>query len=66
MHAVWQAQGHGCSVGAIGVAIGGDRATGYHFAKQQLFRTLDDMNPNPELAKLGTISSTPQCLPSRL
>ena len=52
MHAVYQAQGHGCSAGAIGVAIGGDRASGYHFAKQQLFRTLDDINPNPELAKL--------------
>jgi fumarate hydratase class I len=52
MHAVYQAQGHGCSVGAIGVAIGGDRATGYQFAKQQLFRTLDDINPNPELAAL--------------
>lgn len=52
MHAVWQAQGHGCSVGAIGACIGGDRATGYEVAKQQLFRTLDDVNPNPELAKL--------------
>jgi fumarate hydratase class I len=52
MHAVYQAQGHGCSVGAIGVAIGGDRASGYHHAKQQLFRTLDDINPNPELARL--------------
>ncbi|MEX2089210.1 MAG: FumA C-terminus/TtdB family hydratase beta subunit [Bacteroidota bacterium] len=52
LHAVWQAQGQGCSIGAIGVAIGGDRTTGYGFAKQQLFRTLDDINPNPELAKL--------------
>jgi fumarate hydratase class I len=52
MHAVWQAQGQGCSVGAIGVAIGGDRASGYNYAKQQLFRELDDINPNPELAKL--------------
>jgi fumarate hydratase class I len=52
MHAVWQAQGQGCSVGAIGVAIGGDRTSGYHYAKQQLFRSLDDVNPNPELAKL--------------
>ncbi|MBM2839909.1 MAG: fumarase, class homodimeric, partial [Bacteroidetes bacterium] len=52
MHAVYQAQGQGCSVGAIGVAIGGDRASGYHYAKQQLFRLLDDVNPNPELAKL--------------
>jgi fumarate hydratase class I len=54
MHAVWQAQGHGCSIGAIGVAIGGDRASGYHYAKQQLFRPLDDINSNPELAKLET------------
>jgi fumarate hydratase class I len=52
MHSVWQAQGHGCSVGAIGVGIGGDRTTGYALAKQQLFRLLDDVNPNPELAKL--------------
>ncbi len=52
MHAVWQAQGHGCSVGAIGVGIGGDRTTGYALAKEQLFRTLDDINPDPELAKL--------------
>ena len=52
LHAIWQAQGQGCSVGALGVAIGGDRASGYHYAKQQLFRTLDDVNPNPELAKL--------------
>lgn len=52
LHAVWQAQGQGCSVGAIGVAIGGDRALGYQYAKQQLFRLLDDINPNPELAKL--------------
>ena len=52
LHSVWQAQGQGCSVGAIGVAIGGDRSSGYHYAKQQLFRLLDDINPNPELAKL--------------
>jgi len=52
LHAVWQAQGQGCSVGVLGVAIGGDRASGYHYAKQQLFRTLDDINPNPDLAKL--------------
>jgi fumarate hydratase class I len=52
LHAVWQAQGHGCSIGAIGVAVGGDRASGFHYAKQQLFRLLDDINPNPELAKL--------------
>lgn len=52
MHAVWQAQGHGCSVGALGVGVGGDRTTGYALAKQQLFRELDDINPNGELAAL--------------
>lgn len=52
MHAVYQAQGHGCSVGAIGVAIGGDRTSGYAHAKQQLFRRLDDVNPDPALAAL--------------
>lgn len=52
LHAVWQAQGQGCSAGAIGVCIGGDRASGYLNAKEQLFRSLDDTNPNPELAKL--------------
>lgn len=52
LHAVWQAQGHGCSIGALGVAVGGDRATGFQFAKEQLLRPLDDINPVPELAKL--------------
>ena len=52
LHSVYQAQGQGCSAGAIGVAIGGDRANSYNMAKQQLFRPLDDINPDPELAKL--------------
>ena len=52
LHAVWQAQGHGCAPGAVGVCIGSDRAHGYTLAKYQLFRTLDDVNPVPELAKL--------------
>src|SRR6476661_242963 len=52
LHAVWQAQGQGCSPGALGVCIGSDRAHGYDLAKGQLFRTLDDVNPDPELAKL--------------
>ncbi len=52
MHAVWQAQGQGCSAGAIGVCIGGDRTTGYEHAKGQLFRSLDDENPNPPLRAL--------------
>src|SRR2546426_432178 len=52
LHAVWQAQGQGCAPGAVGVCIGSDRAHGYDLAKAQLFRTLDDANPNPVLAKL--------------
>jgi len=54
LHAVWQAQGQGCAPGAVGVCIGSDRAHGYDLAKMQLFRTLDDVNPNPTLAKLET------------
>jgi fumarate hydratase, class I len=52
LHAVWQAQGKGCSPGAVGVCLGGDRTTGYLHAKEQLFRTIDDLNPDPRLAEL--------------
>lgn len=52
LHAVYQAQGQGCSAGFLGVGIGGDRTTGYELAKQQLFRAVDDVNPNPELDRL--------------
>jgi fumarate hydratase, class I len=52
LHAVWQAQGQGCAPGAVGVCIGSDRAHGYVLAKYELFRTLDDVNPVPELAAL--------------
>ncbi len=52
LHAVYQAQGHGCSAGFIGVGIGGDRTTGYELAKMQLFRPVDDVNPNEDLRKL--------------
>jgi fumarate hydratase class I len=52
LHAVWQAQGKGCSPGAVGVCIGGDRTSGYLQAKEQLFRTIDDLNSDPRLAEL--------------
>jgi fumarate hydratase, class I len=52
LHAVYQAQGQGCSAGFIGVGIGGDRTTGYELAKKQLFRAVDDVNENEELFKL--------------
>ena len=59
LHAVWNAQGKGCSPGAVGVCIGGDRTSGYLHAKEQLFRTLDDVNPDPRLAELeASIMST--------
>ncbi len=52
MHAVYQAQGQGCGAGFLGVGIGGDRSSGYDLAKAQLFRNMDDVNPNEMLAKL--------------
>jgi fumarate hydratase class I len=52
LHAVWRAQGKGCSPGAVGVCIGGDRTSGYLHAKEQLFRTLDDVNPDERLATI--------------
>ena len=47
-----KAQGKGCGPGFLGVCIGGDRATGYEYAKEQLLRELDDTNPDPKLAAL--------------
>src|SRR6186997_1382454 len=59
LHAVWKAQGKGCAPGAVGVCIGGDRTSGYTHAKEQLFRTLDDANPDPRLAEVeASVMST--------
>src|SRR5947208_1294362 len=52
LDAVWQAQGKGCGPGFLGVCVGGDRASGYEYAKEQLLRELDDINPSAELAAL--------------
>ena len=49
LDAVLQAQGKGCGPGILGVCIGGDRATGYEFSKQQLLRKLDDKNEREDL-----------------
>jgi fumarate hydratase class I len=49
LDAVLQAQGKGCGPGILGVCIGGDRATGYEFSKQQFLRALEDRNPVAEL-----------------
>jgi fumarate hydratase class I len=52
LDAVLQAQGKGCGPGILGICIGGDRATGYEFSKQQFLRKLDDHNENAELDRL--------------
>jgi len=52
LDAVLQAQGKGCGPGILGVCIGGDRATGYEFSKQQFLRKLDDRNENGDLDTL--------------
>ena len=50
--AIRHAQGLGCAPGSLGIAIGGDRGSGYLCSKEQLLRNLDDVNPDPTLAKL--------------
>ena len=52
LDAVYNAQGKGCAPGVLGVAIGGDRGSSYYASKEALFRSLDETNPDPELAKL--------------
>lgn len=41
LDAVVRAQGYGCAPGVLGVCIGGDRATGYEVAKEQLLRPVN-------------------------
>jgi fumarate hydratase class I len=52
LDAVNRAQGKGCAPGILGVSIGGDRTTGYSVAKEQFFRPLTDVNPDPQLGAL--------------
>lgn len=52
LDSVVQAQGQGCGPGILGVCIGGDRATGYGHAKEQLLREIDDVNDDPLLGEL--------------
>ena len=40
LDAVQKIQGYGCAPGILGVCIGGDRATGFEVAKEQLLRPL--------------------------
>lgn len=55
LDAIFQAQGKGCGPGFIGVCVGGDRAASYDFAKQQLLRTVDDINTDPQLRELEAL-----------
>jgi fumarate hydratase class I len=52
LDAVWQAQGEGCPPGFLGVAIGGDRGSGYEASKEALLRGVSAPNPQPELDAL--------------
>jgi len=52
LDAVYQAQGQGCAPGILGIAIGGDRGSGYYASKEVLFRKMDESTPDPQLAAL--------------
>lgn len=52
LDAVHKAQGQGCAPGILGVAIGGDRGSGYIKSKEVLFEKLGTRNPDPKLAEL--------------
>jgi fumarate hydratase class I len=52
LDSVHRVQGKGCAPGILGIAIGGDRASGGNHAKEQLLRPLDDANPEPMLAEM--------------
>jgi fumarate hydratase, class I len=52
LDAVHKAQGQGCAPGILGVAIGGDRGSGYAASKEVLFQNMEAANPNLELEAL--------------
>ena len=52
LDAVHRAQGKGCSPGILGVAIGGDRATGYAASKEQFLRRIGERSQDSRLAAL--------------
>lgn len=52
LDAVFRAQGEGCAPGFLGIAIGGDRGTGYAASKEVLLRAPDDTNQDADLDKL--------------
>ncbi len=52
LDAVHRAQGQGCAPGILGVAIGGDRGSGYIKSKEVLYDKIGIRNPDPKLAAL--------------
>lgn len=53
LDAVQRIQGYGCAPGILGICIGGDRATGYEVAKEQLLRPLGEKPTAFEKTLLG-------------
>ena len=54
LDAVVKAQGFGCAPGILGVCIGGDRATAYEVAKEQLLRPLDANDQGAGIREQGS------------
>ncbi len=52
LDAVHKAQGQGCAPGILGVAIGGDRGSGYIKSKEVLYDKIGTRNADPKLAAL--------------
>lgn len=52
LDAVHKAQGQGCAPGILGVAIGGDRGSGYIKSKEVLYEKIGTRNPDQKLASL--------------
>ena len=49
LDAVKKIKGYGCAPGILGICIGGDRATGFEIAKEQLLRELKNENGDAKL-----------------
>ena len=56
LDAVQKIQGYGCAPGILGICIGGDRATGYEVAKEQLLRPLDEYGAGGPTADEASVS----------
>jgi fumarate hydratase class I len=52
LDAIQKAQGLGCAPGILGVAIGGDRGTGYVASKAALYTPIGERNADPEVAAM--------------